>query len=200
MLLHDKLKPYRLILASQSPRRRQLLAACGLKFETAECYGVDEVYPPSLPATEVPVYLARLKSEAYPHPLESNEILITADTVVILDDRIIGKPKPGDREDALATLRKLSGRTHTVITGVALRSAGRLASFDAVSHVRFKTLSEEEIAYYVDHYRPYDKAGAYGIQEWIGYIAIEHVDGSFYNIMGLPVQHLYTELDQFTSL
>lgn len=200
MLLHDKLKHYRLILASQSPRRRQLLAACGLRFEPAECYGVDEIYPPSLPTAEVPVYLARLKSEAYPHPLGPNEILLTADTVVILDDQIIGKPKPGDREDALATLRKLSGRTHTVITGVALRSAGHLVSFDAVSHVRFKTLSEEEIVYYVDHYQPYDKAGAYGIQEWIGYIAIEHVDGSFYNIMGLPVQHLYTELDQFISL
>lgn len=198
MLLHDKLKPYRLILASRSPRRRQLLSACGLAFETAGNYEVEEIYPADLPVEEVPLYLARLKSEGYPKALAPDEILVTADTVVVADGRIIGKPK--DRDDAFATLRTLSGRAHTVITGVVVRDAGRSVAFDSRSEVFFKRLSEEEITYYIDNFKPYDKAGAYGIQEWIGYIAIERIEGSFYNVMGLPVQKLYTVLNQFLSL
>ena len=198
MLLHDKLKPYRLVLASRSPRRRQLLSACGLAFETAGNYEVEEIYPADLPVEEVPLYLARLKSEGYPKALAPDEILVTADTVVVADGRIIGKPK--DRDAAFATLRTLSGRAHTVITGVVVRDAGRSVAFDSRSEVFFKRLSEEEITYYIDNFKPYDKAGAYGIQEWIGYIAIERIEGSFYNVMGLPVQKLYTVLNQFLSL
>lgn len=195
MLLHEKLKSYRLILASRSPRRSQLLEGCGLEFRLAGDYEIEEVYPPGLPAAEVAGYLSRLKSEGYPHALAPDQILITADTVVIADDRIIGKPR--DRAEAVATLHTLSGRAHTVITGVTLRSVMKTVSFDAVSQVHFKPLTDEEIGYYVDNYKPYDKAGAYGIQEWIGYIAIERIDGSFYNVMGLPVQKLYATLTQF---
>ena len=131
----------------------------------------------------------------YPIPLESNDILITADTVVILDDRIIGKPQ--DRADAIATLQALSGRTHRVITGVTLRSSKQCYSFDSQTDVHFGPLSDEQIEYYIDTYKPFDKAGAYGIQEWIGYVAIQGIDGSFYNVMGLPIQKLYNELDRF---
>ena len=139
--------------------------------------------------------MSKLKSESYPIPLESNDILITADTVVILDDRIIGKPH--DRADAIATLQALSGRTHRVITGVTLRSSKQCYSLDSQTDVHFGPLSDEQIEYYIDTYKPFDKAGAYGIQEWIGYVAIQGIDGSFYNVMGLPIQKLYNELDRF---
>lgn len=195
MLLHEKLKNYRLILASHSPRRRQLMKDCGLDYTLADSYEVEEVYPDSLPCAEVPVYLSRLKSGAYPLPLAEGDILVTADTVVIVDDRILGKPR--DREDALAMLELLSGRSHRVVTGVTLRSLERSLSFDAHSDVFFKPLTREEIVYYIDRYRPFDKAGAYGIQEWIGYVAIERIEGSFYNVMGLPVQKLCDQLNLF---
>lgn len=197
MLLHEKLAPYRLLLASQSPRRRELMTGCAIPYELAPRYDCDECYPASLPAEEVPAYLSRLKSDAYPVPLAPNEVLLTADTVVILDGEVLGKP--ADRADALRMLARLSGNRHTVITGVTLRSTERTHTFSARSDVWFRSLTEEEIAYYVNHYRPFDKAGSYGIQEWIGYAAIERIDGSFYNVMGLPIQRVYVELEKFIT-
>lgn len=195
MLLHDTLKNYRLILASQSPRRRQLLADCGLEYELAERYEVEELFPATMDADEVPVYLSRLKSEGYPAELAERDILLTADTVVIIDNEILGKP--ADEAEARAMLRRLSGRAHRVTTGVTLRSRDRVESFAVQSDVYFRTLTDEEIAYYVTRYRPMDKAGSYGIQEWIGYVGIERIDGSFYNVMGLPVQRVYAALAEF---
>lgn len=195
MLLHDKLKSYRLILASQSPRRRQLLSEAGIAFTLAERFECEESFPSLLPAREVAEYLSHLKSEAYPQPLAEGDILLTADTVVIAADRILGKP--ADRDEAVAMIRSLSGCEHEVITGVTLRTIDRKRSFSASSKVFFRHLSDEEIDYYIDTYRPYDKAGAYGIQEWIGYVGIERIEGSFYNVMGLPVQRLYCELNVF---
>lgn len=197
MLLHEKLTPYRLLLASQSPRRRELMSGCAIPYELAPRYACEESYPATLPAEEVPAYLSQLKSEAYPAPLAENDLLLTADTVVILDGEVLGKPH--DRADALRMLGRLSGSCHTVITGVTIRSVERTHTFSSRSDVWFRTLREEEIAYYVDHYRPFDKAGSYGIQEWIGYAAIERIDGSFYNVMGLPIQRLYVELEKFIT-
>lgn len=197
MLLHEKLQPYRLLLASQSPRRRELIAGSGIPFTLTEKYACEEHYPATLAAEEVPAYLSRLKSEAYPTPLAENDILLTADTVVILDGEVLGKPK--DREDALRMVARLAGNRHTVVTGVTLRTSERIETFSAKSDVWFRPLSEEEIAYYVDTYRPFDKAGSYGIQEWIGYVGIERIDGSFYNVMGLPIQRLYVELEKFIN-
>lgn len=197
MLLHEKLQPYRLLLASQSPRRRELIAGSGIPFTLTEKYACEEHYPATLAAEEVPAYLSRLKSEASPTPLAENDILLTADTVVILDGEVLGKPK--DREDALRMVARLAGNRHTVVTGVTLRTSERIETFSAESDVWFRPLSEEEIAYYVDTYHPFDKAGSYGIQEWIGYVGIERIDGSFYNVMGLPIQRLYVELEKFIN-
>lgn len=196
-LLKDRLQNYRLILASHSPRRRQLLGECGLEFTLADKYEVEESYPADMAVEAVPEYLAGLKSDGYPEPLAADEVLITADTVVILGDRILGKP--ADRDEAVEMIRSLSGRTHTVITGVVLRSADARCSFSSHSAVRFRELRSEEIEYYVDNFHPLDKAGAYGIQEWIGYAAVEHIEGSFYNVIGLPVQRLYVELERFLN-
>lgn len=195
MLLQEKLHTRRLLLASQSPRRRELLTGSGLPYVPAPKYPCDERYPAGLPAEEVPLYLSRLKSDAYPEPLAPEDILLTADTVVVAGGQVLGKPR--DAEDAARMLRTLSGRLHTVVTGVTLRDTGRTHTFGARSDVRFRPLTDEEIAYYVATYRPYDKAGSYGVQEWIGYVAIERIDGSFYNVMGLPIQKVYTELDKF---
>lgn len=195
MLLHDKLKSYRLILASQSPRRRQLLTEAGIVFTLAPRFECDELFPDNMPAYEVAEYLSRLKSEAYPQPLGEQDILLTADTVVVAEDKILGKP--ADRDDAIAMLKTLSGRTHEVITGVTIRSTNQTKSFSAHSKVRFRKLNEEEIAYYIDTYSPMDKAGSYGIQEWIGYVGIEGIEGSFFNVMGLPIQRVWCELDKF---
>ena len=195
MLLHDRLKNHRLILASASPRRRELLAACDLEFTLAEKFECEECYPADLDAEKVAEYLSQLKSNAYPHALVDGDILLTADTVVVLNcDTILGKPR--SEEDARKMIELLSGATHKVITGVTLRTAERTISFSAESLVKFRELDAEEIAYYVEKYRPLDKAGAYGIQEWIGYIGIEGIEGSFYNVMGLPVQRLYSALKE----
>ena len=194
MLLKDKLEGYRLILASASPRRRELLAACDLNFVLAERFECEERYPADLAADKVAEYLSQLKSEAYPYPLNEGDILLTADTVVIAEGEILGKPK--DNADAERMLKMLSGATHKVVPGVTLRTTQRTLSFSAESLVSFRTLKDEEIAYYIEQYRPLDKAGAYGIQEWIGYVAIERIEGSFYNVMGLPVQRLYVELER----
>ena len=195
MLLQDRLKNHRLILASASPRRRELLASCDLDFVLAEKFECEECYPDDLEAEKVAEYLSLLKSNAYPHPLNEGDILLTADTVVIIGDKILGKPQ--NEEEALEMISTLSGATHKVVTGVTLRSTERTISFSAESKVAFRQLEEEEIAYYVKKYRPLDKAGAYGIQEWIGYVGIEGLEGSFYNVMGLPVQKLYVALGYF---
>ena len=195
MLLHDKLKNYRLILASQSPRRRQLLSDAGLEFTLADRFECDETFPQDMPAEDVAEYLSRLKSEAYPESLAEGDILLTADTVVIADNRVLGKPS--DRAEAIEMISLLSGCDHEVITGCTLRTATRQRSFSVRSKVHFRALDREEIEYYVDCYRPFDKAGAYGIQEWIGYVGIEGIEGSFYNVMGLPVQRLYSILKEF---
>ncbi len=195
MLLHDKLSKYKLLLASQSPRRRELLAGCGLSYRLAPKYDVDECFPDDMPCEEVAQYLSKLKSEQFPRPLDEGEILLTADTVVIAQSRILGKPH--SRDEALQMLGLLSGCEHTVVTGVTLRSRSRSTSFSVSSQVKFRELSHEEAEYYVDNFSPYDKAGSYGIQEWIGYVAIERIDGSFFNVMGLPVQRVYVELEKF---
>ena len=194
MILFDKLKERQIILASNSPRRRELMTDAGFSFNVAEKYEIDEVYPSDMVAEDVAEYLSRLKSEGYPHPLTESQILITADTVVIVGDQILGKPV--DRADAQRMLQMLSGCSHKVVTGVTIRTAERLHSFSSVSSVEFRRMSTEEIDYYIDNYAPYDKAGAYGIQEWIGYVGIERIEGSFYNVMGLPIQRLYAELDK----
>ena len=194
MLLQDRLKDYRLILASASPRRRELLAACDLEFTLAEKFECEECYPADLAADKVAEYLSQLKSNAYPHALGEKDILLTADTVVILGDKILGKPH--SEEEAVEMISSLSGATHKVVTGVTLRTAKQTISFSAESKVSFRELDAEEVSYYVEKYRPMDKAGAYGIQEWIGYIGIEGIEGLFYNVMGLPVQRLYATLKE----
>ncbi len=197
MLLHDKLKNHRLILASQSPRRRQLLTEAGIEFDLSPRFECEESFPADMAAGDVAEYLSRLKSEAYPEPLGEGEVLLTADTVVIAEGRILGKP--ADRTEAIAMISLLSGRWHEVTTGVSLRSGNRRRSFSVSTAVKFRELDMAEIEYYVDRYRPFDKAGAYGIQEWIGYVGIERIEGSFYNVMGLPVQRLYCELREFMA-
>lgn len=195
MLLHEKLKRYRLLLASQSPRRRELMTGSGLPYELAAKYDCEEIYPADLPAGQVPVYLSQLKSRAYPEPLAEDDILLTADTVVVADGLVLGKPH--SRDEAIGMLKRLSGRRHTVVSGITFRTHERMHTFAAESGVWFRPLTGEEIDYYLDTYKPYDKAGSYGIQEWIGYAAIERINGSFYNVMGLPIQKVYTELDKF---
>ena len=197
MLLQDKLKNYRLILASASPRRRELLADCDLDFVLAEKFECEECYPADLEAEKVAEYLSLLKSNAYPHPLCEGDILLTADTVVILGDKILGKPH--SEAEAVEMISSLSGATHKVVTGVTLRTTERTISFSAESLVSFRALEAEEVSYYVEKYRPMDKAGAYGIQEWIGYIGIEGIEGSFYNVMGLPTQRLYSALKELVK-
>lgn len=168
-----------------------------IPFETVDIKDVREVYPDSLPKDKVPEYLSQLKAEAYRPELGNDDILVTADTVVIIDDKIIGKPR--DREDAVSMLATLSGRTHRVVTGVTLTSKEKSATFSVVTDVSFAPLSTEQIEFYVDRYKPFDKAGAYGIQEWIGAVGVAGINGSFYNVMGLPVHQLYKELSRFQS-
>jgi septum formation protein len=185
---------YRLILASASPRRQQLMREAGFTFEV-RVKAVPEVYPADLAPEEVPAYLARLKAGAFAGELLPGEMLVTADTVVCIHGKIIGKPS--GREEAIVMLEELSGNRHLVVTGVCVTTTDRQFAFDARTYVYFRRLREEEIAYYVDRYKPFDKAGAYGIQEWIGYTGIERVEGSYYNVMGLPVQKLYQVLDRW---
>jgi septum formation protein len=195
MLLIDRLKNHRILLASKSPRRRELLKGCGLEFEIAEGRDAEESFSADMPLGEVAEYLSKVKSDAYVDTLTEGDILITADTVVIASGEILGKPR--DREDAVRMLRLLSGSSHEVVTGVTLRTLDKERSFSCRSVVRFREMTDVEIEYYIDTYRPYDKAGAYGIQEWIGYVAISGIEGSFYNVMGLPVQMLWVELEKF---
>lgn len=190
----DNLKKYKIKLASNSPRRRELLSGLGIDYEVKLLPGIDETYPDSLKGEEIPVYIARKKAEAYRATLQPEELILTADTVVCIDGKVLGKPK--DEEDACGMLRLLSGRTHQVITGVCLMTTAFQKSFASVTDVTFDALSEEEIRYYVEKYRPMDKAGSYGVQEWIGFIGVTGLSGSFYNVMGLPVQRLYKELKE----
>lgn len=194
----DNLKNYRIVLASQSPRRKELLAGLGLEYETRVLPDVDESFPPELTGGDIPMYIAREKAEAYRPSLGADELLITADTIVWLDDAVLGKP--ADRDDALRMLRKLSGQVHDVYTGVCLTTPHWQRAFTARTEVKFSSLNEEEITWYVDQFCPFDKAGAYGVQEWIGYVAVEHISGSYFNIMGLPVQRLYRELKKIPAL
>lgn len=194
MLLQQRLKEYRIILASASPRRAELMHGAGFHFEQCAKFSVDESFSESMPVAEVPEYLARKKSFGYKDELSSQDILLTADTIVVVDDRILGKPE--NSEEAVRMLSLLSGREHLVYTGVCIRTMHKTKSFTCVSKVGFRTLSLEEIDFYVNTCQPMDKAGAYGIQEWIGYVGIHHIEGSYFNVMGLPVQQIYVELEQ----
>ncbi len=187
MLSH--LKKYDIILGSGSPRRQELLKGLDIDFRI-ELKETDETYPNDLVGVDIPTYVAQLKADAY--TLNDNTLLITADTIVWLEGKVYGKPK--DREDAKRILSKLSGKSHQVITGMCLKTKERKRVFHVITEVHFSRFTEEEIDYYLDNYKPYDKAGAYGVQEWIGYIGVERIEGSYYNVMGLPIQRLYSEL------
>ena len=188
----DNLKKYQIILASNSPRRKELMSGLGVDYVVKTLPDVDESYPDSLQGGDIPEFIACKKAGAYRSILQPGELLITADTIVWLDGKGLGKPH--GREGAVEMLRTLSGKKHQVFTGVCLTTTEWQKSFTAASDVLFDELSDEEIAYYVDRYQPMDKAGAYGVQEWIGYIGVHSISGSFYNIMGLPIQKLYKVL------
>lgn len=183
------------ILASNSPRRKELLAGLDLDFEVKVLSDIDESYPEDTPVGEVAEYIARKKAAAYQAMIHNDELVITADTVVVVDQEILGKPV--DAADARRMLRLISGMEHQVITGVCLTTTEKIHSFSVSTDVAFKQLSENEIDYYIEHYKPFDKAGAYGIQEWIGYIGVTSLHGSYFNVMGLPVQRIYAELHKF---
>jgi len=191
----DNLKNYRIILASNSPRRRELLAGLGISYEVRTLPGIDESYPADLPVEQIAEYIATEKAAAYQKQMAADELLITADTIVVVAGEVMGKPH--DADDARRMLHKLSNCTHLVITGVCLTTTEKQRRFSVKTDVTFKALTDEEIDYYITHYRPFDKAGAYGIQEWIGYIGVTGLNGSYFNVMGLPVQRIYTELSSF---
>ena len=186
---------YVFTLASASPRRRELLKGLDLAFTVEPGKDEKEAFSADLPHHAIPEFLARHKSESFHRDLKPDEVLITADTLVFLDEQILGKPR--DAEEARMMLKALSGRTHTVTTGVALRTLHAIHTFSDTTEVDFKPLSDAEIDYYIEKYRPFDKAGAYGVQEWIGFTGITAIRGSYFNVMGLPVQRLYTELCGF---
>lgn len=191
----ENLSKYEVLLASNSPRRRELLGDLGVKFSTFVIPGIDESYPANLPVMEVAAYISRVKADAYAKTISASQLIITADTVVVCDGTVLGKPE--DKADAVAMLKRLSGKVHYVVTGVTITTATRKETFSAVSEVEFAELEDDEIEYYVETYLPLDKAGAYGIQEWIGCMGVRRISGSFYNVMGLPLQRLYTELKKF---
>lgn len=190
----ENLSKYRILLASKSPRRKELLTQLQVPFEVVSV-NAEERYPATLSPEDVPLYIASLKADAYAAEMKENDLVITADTVVIADDEILGKPHT--LAGAKKMLAQLSGKTHKVVTGVVITTKERRCAFSSLTHVTFGELTEEEIDYYVDSFTPLDKAGAYGIQEWIGCVAVEKIDGSFYNVMGLPVCRLYKELKTF---
>ena len=191
----DNLKNYHIILASNSPRRRELLGGLGIDYEVRVLSDIDECYPATLPVADIAEFIAAKKADAYRATMADDELIITADTVVICGNEVMGKPT--DEADACRMLRQLSGRVHHVTTGVCLTTSQQQRRFSVTTEVTFKQLSDEEINYYVTRYRPFDKAGAYGIQEWIGYIGCTGLNGSYYNVMGLPVQRIYQELLKF---
>jgi septum formation protein len=185
----------KIVLASNSPRRKELLAGLDIPFEVRVLDNIDESYPETLPTKEIAGYISKKKADAYRQTMADDELIITADTIVVLGQEVMGKPK--DDDEARRMLRELSGKTHQVITGVCLTTKDKQSNFSVETDVTFKTLSEEEIDYYVAHYRPLDKAGAYGIQEWIGHIGVTGLNGSYFNVMGLPVQRIYEALKAF---
>jgi len=191
----EKLDRFNILLGSKSPRRRNLLRDTGISFKILPAFETDESYPEDMSHEEVPIFISKKKALAYKHYIIKNTLLITADTIVSLNGEILGKPN--DNSAAKIILKKLSGKCHRVISGVSLTSMNKQISFKAITEVYFKDLTDEEIEYYIDLYKPLDKAGAYGIQEWIGYIGIKKITGSFYNVMGLPIQKLYSELLKF---
>ena len=186
---------YHIILASNSPRRKELLAGLDIPFEVRVLDGIDESYPHDLPTKEIAGYISKKKADAYQQTMAADELMITADTIVVLGQEVMGKPK--DASEAHRMLRELSGKTHQVITGVCLTTKERQTCFSVETDVTFKDLTDEEIHYYVEHYCPFDKAGAYGIQEWIGYIGVTGMNGSYFNVMGLPVQRIYEALKAY---
>jgi len=194
LILLEKIKKYRVILASASPRRRQLLEEMGIRFDIEPKY-IDEDFPLGMKPEAVAEYLSRKKADAFSGEIDENILVITADTIVAINDKILGKP--ADKKEAVEILQELSGNTHKVITGVTLKTLEKEVTFSVSTDVIFKKLSFDEIDYYIENFQPFDKAGAYGIQEWIGHIAIEHISGSYFNVMGLPTHRLYEELSLF---
>lgn len=199
-MIFDNLKKYNIVLASNSPRRKELLAGLGIDFKQYVLEDIDETYPEDLPAKDVAGYIAHKKAEAYLTSITDNCLLITADTVVVVenengDNVILGKPR--DYDGAVTMLKLLSGKSHQVITGCCIATTQQQRCFSVTTNVTFKTLTDEEIKHYITQYKPYDKAGAYGIQEWIGYIGVTDIEGSYFNVMGFPVQRIYTELAEF---
>lgn len=191
----ENLNKYEIVLASNSPRRKELLQRMGVNFKVRTLFGIDESYPDSLRGEDIVCYITRNKAKAYQSSMAPNELLITADTIVYVDGEVMGKPK--NAEQAKEMLHKLSGKTHQVITGVTIVTAKRTENFGVTSQVKFTNITDEEINFYVDNYLPFDKAGAYGIQEWIGIVAVEEIKGSYFNVVGLPVQRLYQKLKTF---
>ena len=190
----SNLDNYEIVLGSQSPRRNELLKGLNLDF-TVEVIDVEENYPKSIVGVDIPMYLAEKKAKAYISQMKDNTLLITADTIVWHEGKVLGKPV--DENDARKMLQTLSGKTHQVITGVCISTLKHKKIFHVISEVRFSRLSPIEIDYYLENYQPYDKAGSYGVQEWIGYVGVEHINGSYFNVMGLPVQRLYNELKRW---
>lgn len=194
-MLQNILSKYQIILASKSPRRQELLKELGVKFNI-ESKSVEEVYPDHLDDESIAIYLAELKAKPFQEEIvNTNKLVITADTIVCIDNEVLGKPN--DKKEAITMLQKLSGKSHEVITGVTIMDQDKSKSFAVSTSVYFKALSLDEIEYYIDNYKPFDKAGAYGIQEWIGMTSIEKIEGSYFNVVGLPIQRLYTELMTF---
>lgn len=191
----ENLNKYEIVLASNSPRRKELLQRMGVNFKVRTLFGIDESYPDSLRGEDIVCYISRNKAKAYQSSMAPNELLITADTIVYVDGEVMGKPK--NAEQAKEMLHKLSGKTHQVFTGVTIVTAKRTENFGVTSQVKFTNITDEEINFYVDNYLPFDKAGAYGIQEWIGIVAVEEIKGSYFNVVGLPVQRLYQKLKTF---
>ena len=189
------MKSYQLILASQSPRRKELLEGLGIPFCVRVIEGIDESFPEDLPIEDIPIYISKQKASVYAKCIAEDEVVLTADTVVVCQGQVLGKPK--DEDDARRMLNLLSGRTHEVITGVTVKTREEEKSFSVVTEVQFKSLTPQEIDFYIRRFKPFDKAGAYGIQEWIGYIGVISIRGSYFNVMGLPVQRIYEELKTF---
>jgi len=193
--MFENLKKYKIVLASNSPRRKELLGGLGLPFEVRTKQGIDESYPEGLNGEQIALHISKKKAETYKSDMADDELIITADTIVYVDGEVLGKPK--DKEDARRMFKLMSGREHQVITGVCVVAKEKTMQFASVTDVTFTQLEDEEIDYYINNYKPYDKAGAYGIQEWIGYVGITGIRGSYFNVVGLPVQRLYTALKQF---
>jgi len=194
MVMLENLKKYHIILASNSPRRRELLGGLDIPFEVKVLPDIEESYPEDLPVSQIAEYIATEKAAAYRELMNDNDLIITADTVVIVGDEVMGKPV--DADDARRMLRKLRGVTHQVTTGVCLTTKTMQRHFSVTTDVTFKQLTDDEINHYITVYKPFDKAGAYGIQEWIGYIGVTQLNGSYFNVMGLPVQRIYMEISK----